>query len=132
MTAISENHDETKTTAKTQRSWTGYILAFMAAMCNAAGAFCFKIIQENKMKVVLIRNMSQFLIIVPIMTYAGIEFWGSDTKTNLLLLLRGIISPIVMTLLGNSMNYLSLGDAIAIFYTYPVLVGIFAWICIKG
>ena len=134
MTVSTEKRDKNSSQVKSSkvRSLTGYLLAFASSLSNAGGAYCFKTAGENKLRVVLIRNMFQFLILLPIMTSLKKDFWGSNIKINLLLLLRGILSPIVMTLLGTSMNYLTLGDAIAIFYVYPAFVGVFAWICIRG
>ena len=121
-----------KTKPKSARSWIGYLFALISAMSSAIGSFFFKTVDENKLVVVMIRSMLQFILFLPAMKFARQELAGENATTNLLLLLRGILSPVIMTMMGFSMNYLTLGDAMAIFYTYPALVGVFAWIILRG
>ena len=130
--SINRSKNASKEKVKSVRSWIGFLFAILAAISSATGSLFFKIVDENKMIVVMIRSIFQFLLFIPIMTVTGKEFAGKDRSTNLLLLIRGSLSPIMMTLIGSSMNYLTLGDAMAIFYTYPALVGVFAWICLRG
>lgn len=117
---------------KRPRRWTGYLFGAFAAITSATGSLFFKMIDENKLKVVLARYLIQYLILIPIMSYKRIEFSAYDAKTNLLLLLRGFLSPLAMSCLGLSLNYLSLGDTMAIYYIYPSLVVLFACLCLKG
>ena len=133
MTRLEETvSDSGKVPRKSIRSWTGYVFAMLSAIASATGSLFFKITDENKMIVVLVRNMLQFLLLVPLMSFQKIEFVGKTTKTNILLLLRGILSPFAMTGIGLAMNHLTLGDTMAIFYTFPALTGFFACICLKG
>lgn len=113
-------------------SWIAFVLSVLAAFLSACGNLFLKITEENKMKVVLIRNGMQFLILLPVLTWRKTDLVVMDLKVMLLALLRGIMGPSVLIFVGFSMNYLSLGDAMAIFYTYPVFVGFFACLCLNG
>ena len=117
---------------KPVRSWTGYVFGLLAAMSSSTGSLFFKITDENKMIVVLVRNVLQFLLLVPVMSFKKVNLSGKTWKTNLLIFLRGILSPSAMIAFGFALNYLTLGDANAIAYTYPALAGFFACICLKG
>ena len=113
-------------------SWLGYVFALIAAIGSATGSLFFKITDEDKMKVVLIRSILQYLILYPAITWKKGEIVTSNAKTNALLLVRGLLFPTTFGFVGFSLDYLSLGDSMAIFYTYPAMVGLFACICLKG
>ena len=113
-------------------SWIGYVFGVAAAISSAFANFFFKITHEDKTKAVLLRMLLQYIILIPFMTIQKIDFVINDLKTNVFILIRGFLSSAVMIFLGYSLDYLPLGDAMAIFYAYPVLVVFFACICLKG
>ena len=137
MNSCGGSKDETKEAVidvkkEGSNSWTAYVFGVAAAMCSALGNFFLKITQEDKTKAVLIRMLLQYLFLVPFMTFRKIDFVTKGLKTNVFIMIRGILGGAIMILLGYSMNYLPLGDVMAMFYTYPVLVVFFACICLKG
>ena len=111
---------------------SGLLFSFAGAVVSAFGAFLLKTIQEDKMKVVLVRGMLQYIATMPIVTYTKSGVVAPTMKTQVLLVLRGLLAPTVMGMLGYSMNYLTLGDAMTLYYTYPIFVLLFACLCING
>ena len=115
------------------RSWTAYIFILVAATCSAFSNFSMKLSgPDEKALFVLIRCGMQYLILYPYIAYAKVKMIESNIATTLLLITRGLSGSIGMFSLAFSLNYLSLGDAIAIFYTFPVLVGLLAFLFLKG
>ena len=131
--SVSSKEQNLKSATKQQsRKWTGYIFAVFSAFMNANGAMFYKMTSDNKLKVVLIRFICQYLIILPMMSYKRISMSGDNLQINILLLLRGILSPLAMSFIGISLNHLSLGDSTSIFYTFPSLVVFLACLFLKG
>ena len=115
------------------RSWTAYVFILLATICSALSNFGMKLSGPNeKALFVLIRCGMQYLILYPYIAFTKKEILESRAATSILLFTRGLSGSVGMFSLAFSLNYLSLGDAIAIFYTFPVLVGIFAFIFLKG
>ena len=125
--------DSKKSIEKTKpSSWLSYFFTLIAAFSSATGSLFLKMAVEDKMKVVLIASMLQYLFLYPVLTWKKLETITPNVKTNALLLIRGLLFPTTFAFVGFSMDYLSLGDSMAIFYTYPAMVGLFACICLKG
>ena len=114
------------------RSWTGYLFAFLASILAASASLLIKINPEDKMLIVLMRSMLQFLTLLPVTTYKRIDLIGGDLKTLGLMILRGCLATTAINTYVEALKYLPLGDTGAITYTYPVFVNIFAWMCLKG
>ena len=114
------------------RSWTAYVYALLASLFAATGGLLTKIAVEDKMLIVLMRSMMQFLILLPMTTYKKIDVLGSNAKTLILLILRGVLGSIGMNTYAEALKYLPLGDVGAIVYTNPILVTLFACICLRG
>jgi len=89
-------------------------------------------VDEHKVKVVLFRVLFQFIVLMPIVSYKKVGVVGPNLKTNLLLLLRGFLSPCITISLALALIYIPLGDSTAIFYTSPALTVFFACLCLKG
>ena len=129
----SESSSCNSTTKETgTRSWSGIIFGFMAAFLTSFGSISLKIADEHKTRVVLLRVLFQFLVLMPVVTYKKIGVITPNLKTNLLLILRGFLSPFISISLALSLTYLPLGDSTAIFYTNPALTAFFACLCLKG
>lgn len=74
----------------------------------------------------------QSIFVVPIMTYKNISpNVKSDTKLLALLSLRGVFGTLVWCLSFYSIRHISIGDATAIVFSSPVLVGILARVFLK-
>ena len=117
---------------RSKTAWLGYTLSVLGAFSSASGNLFLKITDENKINVVLIRYGLQFLILLPILTGRKTDLIIKDKKMTFFVLFRGFLPPLIMMFNGFSMKYLSLGDTMAIFYTYPVFVGFFACLCLNG
>ena len=129
----SESSSCNSTTKETKtRSWSGIIFGFLAALLTSFGSIFLKIADEHKTKVVLLRVLFQFLVLMPVVSYKKIGVITPNLKTNLLLILRGFLSPFISISLALSLTYLPLGDCTAIFYTNPALTVFFACLCLKG
>ena len=133
------NHSSSSSTAsKTSvkkpktRSWTGIIFGFLSALSSSFGSVFLKMSDEHKIKVVLLRVLLQFLVLMPVVSYKKLGVITSKSKTNLLLILRGALSPCISSCFALSLSYLPLGDSTAIFYTNPALTVFFACLCLKG
>ena len=116
----------------TNRSWTGIVFGFLAAIITSFGSIMLKITDENKVIVILLRMLFQFIVLLPVVQILKIEYSGPNIKINLLLVLRGVLSPCVTICLALALTYLPLGDSTAIFYTNPVFTVFFACLCLKG
>ena len=138
MTSVSlessqKHFGEKEKKGQKSKSWTAYVCVLIAAVCSALSNFSMKLSEpEEKALFVLIRCGMQYLILYPYICYTKMEMIESSKWTALLLCVRGLTGSLGMFSLAFSLNYLSLGDAIAIFYTFPVLVGLFGWLCLKG
>jgi len=127
-----EESNETDNSNVRVESWTGYALAFLSSIISATGGLLVKIDAEDKMLIVLLRCMMQFLLLFPLASYKKIDLTGGNLKTLGLIMLRGFLSSVSMNAYAESLKYLPLGDAGAITYTYPAFVAFFACICLKG
>ena len=135
MNRKDDKTDEKNCVENKQRNktvWLGYFMSLLTTIFSASGNFFLKITNENKMTVVLIRNGLQFLFLLPVLTWRKTDLIVMDAKLMVLVFFRGVVGSVLLIFIGLSMNYLSLGDAMAIFYTYPVFVGFFACLCLKG
>lgn len=122
-----------KPNPKKQRSWIAYLYIIIGAICSAVSNLCLKLSKpEEKANFVLVRCILQFIILYPYITCKKLDVVRAESQSNLLLLARGLCGSLGMLSLALSLKYLSLGDAISIFYTFPVLVGIFAFLFLKG
>ena len=129
MSKSSENVSSTKTVVETLK---GDIFALLSAVAGAAASLLIKTFREEKVFVVLLRGLFQFLILFPIASYKKVDLLGPNWKFLILLIARGFAGTISTVTLAMSLRFLPLGDATAILYTYPVIVMFFACICLEG
>ena len=123
---------ESKDIHKKSQSWTGNAIALLASTISATGSLLMKMTDEDKMLIVLMRCVIQFLTLLPLASYKRLDLTGGNLKTLALIMLRGLFSSVSMNTYAESLKYLPLGDAGAISYTYPVFVTIFACFCLNG
>ena len=128
----SERIEELQSRIDQNRSWTGCLFGFSAAMMISFAALILKITDEHKVLITLTRLMFQYIMLMPIIQYKRVDVLGATRKLTLLLLLVGFLGPIVAICLALALNYLSLGDTDAIFYTNPAFTMLFACICLGG
>ena len=124
--------EESKPRHDRNRSWTGCFFGFLAAITTSFGSLIIKMTDEPKVLMVLTRLMFQYIMLMPIIQYKKVGVVGKTRKITLLLLLRGFLTPIVSICLALALDYLSLGDTYAIYYTNPAFTVLFACICLKG
>ena len=114
------------------QSWSGYLFGILAAIATASGSLFLKLTEEEKLKVVVLRSGLQFVVVLPLITYQKVILHGPNLHINILLIIRGLLGPVGLTFLAYSLNYINLGDAMAIYNTFPALVVFFACVCLKG
>lgn len=85
----------------------------------------------DPMEVSFIRFFMQLALPVPIMVHRGISPLPESPKILLMLVVRSLLGMVALTSLFCSFYFIRVGDATAITYANPVLVGIFARIFLK-
>ena len=128
--SFSEKNEKESSTSV--NSWTGDVFALLAAIATAAGTLLIKMSPEDKLLIVMLRSMMQFLVLLPVVTKKKTNILGSNWKITMMLVMRGTLGSISMTLFAVSLNYLPVGDATAIFHVHPALVLLFACVFLKG
>jgi len=132
VSSSQSTHSKISIQGPKNRSWSGIVFGFLAAITTSFGSIFLKMVDEHKVKVVLFRVLFQFILLMPIVSYKKVGVVGPNLKTNLLLLLRGFLSPCITISLALALIYIPLGDSTAIFYTNPALTVFFACLCLKG
>lgn len=114
------------------KSWAGYTFALLSSIASAAGVLLIKMSPADKMLIVLLRSMIQFILLLPLVTKKKIDILGSSKTITAMLVMRGTLGCITMTIYAVALNFLPAGDATALYHIYPALVMLFACICLKG
>ncbi|CAK8678083.1 unnamed protein product [Clavelina lepadiformis] len=117
---------------RTHHRWLGYIFMVSGSLCIAFAGILLKGAKEaTKTHMLLLRCILQYLMLVPVLTYRKTNVLGPDVKTFLCLLGRGLFGSVSGVFFYSSLNILTFGNALAIFYTSPAMIGILACIFLK-
>ena len=117
--------------SKKQR-YLGYLFALLTALCAALSYGFTKLYNGNRVKAVVVRCVLQTLCVWPLISYKNVDVFRTTLDTTVLLIIRGLTSGCAVITLSLAVAYLPVGDVIAIFYSFPAMVGIMAWIFLKG
>ncbi len=82
----------------------------------------------NVYQIVFFRSIGTLAFTVPLIIKYKIPILGTNKK---LLLTRGVLGVISLTLFFESLNYLAVGTAVSLRYTSPIFAAIFALILLK-
>ena len=82
----------------------------------------------NVYQIVFFRSIGTMVFTIPLIIKYKIPILGANKK---LLLLRGVLGVISLTLFFESLNYLAVGTAVSLRYTSPIFAAIFALILLK-
>nr|XP_009861270.2 solute carrier family 35 member G1-like [Ciona intestinalis] len=111
---------------------TGLLYATVAAIFAAVASLLTKYTTTAEAsQFVLFRCIVQYLFLLPVITYRRTSVIGDKSSLLKFILMRGACGSFALTLLFVAIQRLPLGDAVAISYTYSVLVGFFACLCLK-
>ncbi|WP_235989370.1 DMT family transporter [Psychroserpens algicola] len=84
--------------------------------------------QFNVYQIVFFRSIGSLCFTLPFLTYHKIPILG---KKKVLLVSRGVIGFIAMTLFFTSLQHLSMGSAVSIRYISPIFAALFALLLLK-
>lgn len=111
----------------------GLFYALLSAFAMAAMSLCAKMpTSANAVQISLFRGMLQYIILLPGIQYNKLQLWGPRLAMLKYLLLRGAMGTFSSLCFIASISLLPLGDAIAISYSYAVIVGLLSCVCLKG
>ena len=130
----ASNHVErTKFQRSSCSSLIGLTCAFLNALFLATSSLIVKFLEESSPYQIQFACLSmQFIVLIPLMAYKNESIITSNWTTNCLLLIRGALGVPAYLCFLYGIKFLPLGDAVAISFCFVTLVGIFAWICLKG
>ena len=101
------------------------ISAFAFALLNV---FVKKLTQFNVYQIVFFRSIGSLIFTIPFILQKNIPMLGNKKS---LLLARGLIGFIAMTLFFMSLKHLSMGPAVSIRYISPIFAAFFALLLLK-
>ncbi|WP_299272451.1 DMT family transporter [uncultured Psychroserpens sp.] len=105
------------------------ILMIISALAFALlNAFVKKLDQFNVYQIVFFRSLGSLIFTLPFLISNKIPMFGNK---KLLLISRGVIGFIAMTLFFMSLKYLSMGTAVSIRYVSPIFAALFAFILLR-
>ncbi|CAK8678082.1 unnamed protein product [Clavelina lepadiformis] len=117
---------------RTHQRWLGYVFVLLSCLCvSFAGILLKGSTGATKTHMILLRCIMQYILLVPVLTYRKTNVLGSDIKTFLCLVGRGLFGSLASVFFYLSLDTLTFGNALAIFYTSPAMIGILACICLK-
>jgi len=109
-----------------------YVYAFIASICFTTVSFIVKSLSHlSSSEILYYRTVQLYLMTVILMESGKMDYYFKDFKINRLLISRGIVGVIAMSLNFYGIRMLPLSEASVISQTSPVIVGIFAAIFLK-
>jgi drug/metabolite transporter (DMT)-like permease len=84
--------------------------------------------QFNVYQIVFFRSIGSLVFTIPFLVQQKIPFLG---KKKSLLIARGVVGFVAMTLFFTSLKFLSMGPAVSIRYIAPIFAAIFAFLILK-
>jgi len=104
-----------------------YVYAFIAAICFATISFLVKVLSHlSSSEIVFYRSIILYLMTMKLMETGKMDYYFKDWKINRLLLSRGLVGMVAMSLNFYGVQMVPLSEASVISQTTPVIVGIFA------
>ncbi|CAK8678085.1 unnamed protein product [Clavelina lepadiformis] len=129
-TSLDEDNNPKKNSVRP--SMLGFFLAVLAALLQALSGICLKAaLGAEKTQMLIFRCIMQYLYLAPVIQYKKIDVFGPDRKSVCFMIIRGVTGSFAGLFVTMSLDSLSLGTTLSIFYIYPALVGLFACICLK-
>lgn len=103
-------------------------MIFSAIAFSLMGSVVKYLSTFNVYQVVFFRSVGTLFFTIPLVFKQRIPFFGNNKKW---LLIRGITGVISLTFFFQSLNYLSIGTAVALRYIAPIFAAIFALFFLK-
>nr|WP_321231262.1 DMT family transporter [uncultured Psychroserpens sp.] len=105
------------------------ILMIISALAFALlNVFVKSLTQFNVYQIVFFRSIGSLFFTIPFLLHYKIPILG---KKRFLLISRGVVGFVAMTLFFASLKYLSMGPAVSIRYISPIFAAIFALLLLK-